>query len=38
MIPSYCRGVPGNGQKCPTDSFVACPDSQFIDTQHLRIQ
>jgi hypothetical protein len=33
-----CTGQNGSNQKCPTDPFVALPESHVIDTQSLKIQ
>jgi DNA replication licensing factor MCM5 len=37
-VPIFCSGQTGVNQKCPSDPFVAMPDSQVIDTQTLKIQ
>jgi len=37
-VPTYCTGIAGNNQKCPTDPFVAMPDSEVIDVQSMKIQ
>jgi len=37
-VPTYCQGMAGQGDKCPNDPYVAMPDSEVIDAQHLKIQ
>jgi DNA replication licensing factor MCM5 len=38
VIPMFCTGQNNSNQKCPTDPFVALPESLVIDTQSLKIQ
>jgi DNA replication licensing factor MCM5 len=37
-VPIFCSGQEGARQKCPSDPYVALPDSEVIDAQTIKIQ